>query len=917
MRITLTTLVAIAAGCALAAPEDARFFGGYFDGYDRCVSADSAIPRCDQAIAFPAIPGQLITNTVYLSATASSGLTVSNFTVIAGPGVIAALTNLTFTNSGTVSVRANQSGDADYNAAPPVTNTFNVAKLTPQLTLNDLAQIYNGSARAVTASTLPEGLAVSLTYDGKGWAPTNAGAYAVTGTVMDAVYYAAITGTLMVGKADQTITSFPNPGDQPATGTVGLRAQSASGLPVTNFAVISGPGVISGLTNLAFTGAGAVSVAAWQPGDGNWNAAPPVTNTFNVSKTTASVTLNNLTQAYNGSARIVTASTVPAGLAVTITYDGGSTAPANVGSYAVAGTVSDAIYQGSARGTLQIILAAPTATAGTYSNRVMVYWDAIPSATGYEVWRGTSSDRQSAAQISTSAQTFFLDTSAVPDVLYYYWIQAVTISGKSGFSLPGPGYCGTIANLAAPAGVQADDGAYSERVRIAWQAVDAATSYEVWRHASNDIASATLIGTTSSAYYDDFSIPKGICHYYWVKARTAHRDGDVSAPDSGWTRLENTAGLSATDGDFPYHIRVEWSAGENAAWYEVWREEVPGTDSPGGNPVMLAVTNGLTLNDYEVKAGIYYRYKVKAFNELTSSIDFSHDTGHRYVGAGTNSLAAIGDYDGDRCTDPALFNPGAGTLSILASALEPQSYTLSAGNGQGVCGDYDGDAKADPVVYYPDSGEWQAMLSSTGYSPVFRAIFGGGGPVAADFDGDGLADLALYDEAGGMLSAMLSNDGSFNITASCSIGGQGWQFISADFDGDAKADPAVYSESEGGLVALFSGSAYARAGAAMGGPGLSLHAADYDGDAKADPVLYEEATGVWAAMLSAYAYGTVGTVFGGPGCAPSIGDYDGDAKTDPAVYQPATGLWLIMFSARNYAVAGDNFGGAGLQPVVK
>jgi Bacterial Ig-like domain (group 3)/MBG domain len=56
----------------------------------------------------------------------------------------------------------------------------------------------------------------------------------------------------------------------------------------------------------------------------------------------------------------VTATTAPAGLNVDITYNGGSTPPTNPGSYAVAATISDASYTGSATGTLVISVSGQT-----------------------------------------------------------------------------------------------------------------------------------------------------------------------------------------------------------------------------------------------------------------------------------------------------------------------------------------------------------------------------------------------------------------------------------------------------------------------------------------------------------------------------------------------------------------------------
>ncbi len=66
------------------------------------------------------------------------------------------------------------------------------------------------------------------------------------------------------------------------------------------------------------------------------------------------VTLGNLSQTYDGTAKSVTATTTPSGLTVNITYNGSANAPTNAGSYTVIGTIADANYQGSATNTLAI-----------------------------------------------------------------------------------------------------------------------------------------------------------------------------------------------------------------------------------------------------------------------------------------------------------------------------------------------------------------------------------------------------------------------------------------------------------------------------------------------------------------------------------------------------------------------------------
>jgi probable HAF family extracellular repeat protein len=315
------------------------------------------VAPADQAIDFPAIPDQWITNTVNLAATADSGLAVE-FAIESGPTELADFTNLTFTGTGWVTIVASQPGDDNWNPAPPVTNAFRVSKMPAAAFLHDLFQTYDGTARMVSATTEPEGLAVEITYDGLAWAPTNAGTYAVTGTIAEANWEGWTNGALVVAPADQTI-DFPAIPDQWITNEVELVATADSGFAVA-FAVESGPAQLADLTNLTFTGTGWVAVVATQAGDANWNAAPPVTNVFMVSKMPASVFLGDLAQTYDGTARTVSATTDPAGLAVEITYDGLAWAPTNAGIYAVTGAIAEANWEGWTNGVLIVAPADQT-----------------------------------------------------------------------------------------------------------------------------------------------------------------------------------------------------------------------------------------------------------------------------------------------------------------------------------------------------------------------------------------------------------------------------------------------------------------------------------------------------------------------------------------------------------------------------
>ena len=158
--------------------------------------------------------------------------------------------------------------------------------------------------------------------------------------------------TLNVIRRPQTI-SFPNPGPQYTTNKVGLAGTATSGQQVT-FSVFSGPGSIVGATNLSFAGTGTVRVVAWQLGNIYYDVAPCVTQSMAVTKPNAAIAITNLSHVYDGAPHGATVTTVPEGLTVDTTYNGGAALPVAIGSYAVTSTVNDVLYGGTATATYTI-----------------------------------------------------------------------------------------------------------------------------------------------------------------------------------------------------------------------------------------------------------------------------------------------------------------------------------------------------------------------------------------------------------------------------------------------------------------------------------------------------------------------------------------------------------------------------------
>lgn len=246
----------------------------------------------------------------------------------------------------------------DPNYVGSASDTLTISKAGALVILGSLHAVYDGSAHAATASTTPTGLTVSFTYDGSGTAPTNAGSYAVVGTVVDSNYVGSATGTLVIDKATAgvALTNLHQTYDGSAKPVT--VATTPAGLTVT--VTYDGGSTVP-------TDVGSYAVVATVV-DANYVGS--ASGTLVIDPATATVTLSDLVQSYDGTPKSVTTTTSPAGLTVDVTYNGSSTAPTAPGSYAVVATIDDPNYTGTAAGTLLITTTAVVRHAPTINGGV-------------------------------------------------------------------------------------------------------------------------------------------------------------------------------------------------------------------------------------------------------------------------------------------------------------------------------------------------------------------------------------------------------------------------------------------------------------------------------------------------------------------------------------------------------------------
>src|SRR5262249_8301955 len=159
-----------------------------------------------------------------------------------------------------------------------------------------------------------------IRYDGSTAPPVNAGTYAVEAVITDRDYVGTATGTLVIAQA-------------PATVVLGALSATYDGTPHAATAATDPAGLAVAITYDGSptppTNAGTYAVRATVT-DPNYVGSTP--GTLTIGQATAAVSFADLTLAYDGTPRAVTVNTVPAGLAVVVTYDGSTTPPTAPGS---------------------------------------------------------------------------------------------------------------------------------------------------------------------------------------------------------------------------------------------------------------------------------------------------------------------------------------------------------------------------------------------------------------------------------------------------------------------------------------------------------------------------------------------------------------------------------------------------------
>lgn len=492
---------------------------------------------------------------------------------------------------------------------------------------------------------------------------------------------------------------------------------------------------------------------------------------------------------------------------------------------------------------------------------------------------------EQAARLDAAFAAYFLSEAGdLTDTEFSADLCALDCAGTGTGTPPGgtgPPGSGGDPNIPVPANVRASDGDYTDKVVVTWDAVTAASGFEIWRSGTNNAATAVKIGTVgaSTLTFTDTNVEEGTTLFYWVRTLTATSVSLFGTSDSGYavaeftaqvTDLEASQGQGSGQGQQSF-IYLTFTAVAGADGYDILRSETndvatatiidrnrqPFDNSEdfrfypsGENPVKPYFVNGGNYLCYQDVLGSTDHYKQFFYWVIPKKMQGGQATAVGQVTA----VAAVGWEAGDGATSSAGAVADAlqvGRLSIVVPSGRTKAWIAlngCAGSGAGGSDIAGGGGGGGPgftsgllavtggdtlaIVYTPNNDPTRASQLTNGANgsevsitlngvPVMTISGGGGGVYDAGGAGAGGAGGVVTLNSVGGGAAFNGRDGLPAITVSLKGGrsgsshfgfrtapahfgaqGQGlsWAGDSPNGGGGSKASPGASSFATGGVA---------------------------------------------------------------------------------------------------------------------
>jgi hypothetical protein len=290
------------------------------------VSQGFQVTLASQTITFGPLSNQtLLAAPFSVSATSTSGLPVSFNSQTLSVCTVSGAT-VTLVAVGQCTIQATQAGNATYGAATPVSQGFQVTQGSQTITFGALSNKAYGQAPFQVSATASSGLAVSFastttavcTLSGTTVTLVGAGQCTIQATQPGNGEWTAATPvdqSFEVGREAQIITFGSLSNQTYGTAAFAVSATASSGLAVNFYTATISTCSVSGDT-VTLLAIGKCTIQAHQPGNANYQAATPVSQNFQVTQGSQTITFGALSNKAYGQVPFAVSATASSGLAV-------------------------------------------------------------------------------------------------------------------------------------------------------------------------------------------------------------------------------------------------------------------------------------------------------------------------------------------------------------------------------------------------------------------------------------------------------------------------------------------------------------------------------------------------------------------------------------------------------------------------
>ena len=239
-------------------------------------------------------------------------------------------------------------------------------------------------------------------------------------------------------------------------------------------------------------------------------------------------------------------------------------------------------------------------------------WANVDNAVSYKVYRSTSKNGAYSFMKNVTG-TSYINNSAKAGVYYYYKVKAVAANGLSSKE---SNVVSRTCDLARPV-VKAANVASSGKIKLTWNKIDGAVSYNVYRSTSKNGAYSFMKNVTGTSYTNT-TAKAGKLYYYKVEA--VHKKSAANSAKSAYvSRTCDLARPTITvklSGGKP---KISWAKVDGAVKYKVYR-----STSLNGNYSIMKTVTGTSYVNSNAKAGKTYYYKVVAVHtNIAANSDYS------------------------------------------------------------------------------------------------------------------------------------------------------------------------------------------------------------------------------------------------------------------------------------------------------